>query len=97
VLTPFFAGPRHCGQFSADSVAAVAMATRPVPMTRFMRDRLIAKIANIANIAKIEERKPVYLAYPPKAARAFFNLGNLGNFGNLGNESCGIVGSSRKL
>ena len=37
VLMPFIAGPRHCGQFSADSVAAVATATIPVPTTRFIR------------------------------------------------------------
>ena len=39
VLTPFIAGPRHCGQFSADNVAAVAIATSPgLPTTRFIID-----------------------------------------------------------
>ena len=36
-LMPFIAGPRHCGQFSADNVAAAATATIPVPTTRFIR------------------------------------------------------------
>ena len=35
-LTPFIAGPRHCGQFSADNVAAAAIATIPVPTTRLI-------------------------------------------------------------
>ena len=36
-LTPFIAGPRHCGQFSADNVAAAAIATIPVPITRLIQ------------------------------------------------------------